>query len=156
MQVYTFKRVQTIPASIEQTWNFFSRPQNLQKITPLHLKFKILTRLEDRNVTKGQVIQYTVRPFFNIPLRWTTIITEVRDKILFIDEQSKGPFAYWRHEHHFKEINGATEMTDIVQYKMPLGIIGALTHRLLVKKTLKKIFDYRETTITKLYSKERD
>ena len=156
MQVYTFKRVQTIPASIEQTWNFFSRAQNLQKITPLHLKFKILTRLEDRNVTKGQVIQYTVRPFFNIPLRWTTIITEVRDKILFIDEQSKGPFAYWRHEHHFKEINGATEMTDIVQYKMPLGIIGALVRGLLVKRALKKIFDYRETIITQIYSTETD
>jgi ligand-binding SRPBCC domain-containing protein len=61
----------------------------------------------------------------NIPLDWVTEITEIKDKEYFIDEQRKGPYRVWHHEHHFKEMNGGVMMTDRLSYEIGMGLIGS-------------------------------
>ena len=80
-----------------------------------------------------------------------TEITHVRDREFFVDEQRYGPYALWHHQHHFKEISGGVEMTDIVHYKIPFGFIGELANRLFVRKQLDDIFRYRREQIEKLF-----
>ena len=63
-------------------------------------------------------------------------------KKMFVDEQRKGPYKLWHHQHHFKAIEGGTEMTDIVNYRLPFGIFGRVAHP-IVKKKLIEIFSYR-------------
>lgn len=99
----------------------------------------------------GQLIEYRVSPLLGIPLYWMTEITHVVEGKYFIDEQRFGPYALWHHQHHFREVEGGVEMTDIVHYKIPLGILGALADRIFVRQKLKQIFDYRFKAVSQLF-----
>ena len=86
-----------------------------------------------------------------IPVYWMTEITQVKDREHFIDEQRFGPYQFWHHQHHFKAIPGGVEMTDIIHYRNPLGLIGRLANRLFVAKKLKIIFEYRFQKVKELF-----
>lgn len=92
---------------------------------------------------EGLMIAYTVKPLAGIPLNWVTEIKTVKDLEFFVDEQRVGPYKIWHHEHHFKAVDGGVEMTDIVTYVLPFGILGKLFHSWLVKPKLNQIFLYR-------------
>ncbi|NVK03260.1 MAG: SRPBCC family protein [Flavobacteriia bacterium] len=150
--MYTLKRTQRIPMSLEEAWKFFSAPANLQKITPKDLGFQILSEVPDE-MYEGLFIHYKVSPLFGIKMNWTTEITHVRDKEFFVDEQRVGPYKIWHHEHHFVEIPGGVEMTDIVSYQLPLGILGRIVHPILVKSRLENIFEHRFKTVEEKFGK---
>jgi ligand-binding SRPBCC domain-containing protein len=92
---------------------------------------------------EGLMIEYRVRPLLGIPMRWITEITHVKDRNYFVDEQRKGPYKIWHHEHHFKQVEGGIEMTDIVSYEVPFGILGRLMHPIIIRPKLEAIFAYR-------------
>jgi ligand-binding SRPBCC domain-containing protein len=145
------RQVQKLAIPVEEAWDFFSRPENLVKITPLSLDFKITSELNGKEIYTGQIITYKVKPLFGISLLWVSEITRVERFKLFIDEQKKGPYKLWHHEHHFKQVDDGTEMTDIVQYKIPFGILGSLGLP-LVNKQLERIFTYRRRKVEELFS----
>src|SRR4051812_16271059 len=142
-RVYSLRTVQTIPISMEQAWDFFSTPDNLQDLTPANLGFIIRSKYQGKKMYAGQIIEYTVKPILGIPLYWMTEITHVVAGRYFIDEQRFGPYSLWHHQHHFKEVEGGVEMTDIVHYKIPFWFIGDIAQLLVVRNQLKKIFDFR-------------
>jgi ligand-binding SRPBCC domain-containing protein len=152
-KVYSLKTEQVLPISLQEAWHFFSNPNNLQKITPAHLDFKIISKYNGDVMYPGQVIEYKVKPVLSIPLYWMTEITHVEDKKYFIDEQRFGPYSLWHHQHHFKEVASGVEMIDIVHYKLPLWILGDIAHALFVKQQVKQIFDYRYKKVEELFSK---
>jgi ligand-binding SRPBCC domain-containing protein len=149
-KVYTIKTVQKIPISLAEAWDFFSKPSNLAAITPDNLGFNIISKYHGERMYPGQIIEYTVKPVLGIPLYWMTEITHVEDHKYFVDEQRYGPYSMWHHQHHFKEIEGGVEMTDIV---LPLWILGDIAHALFVKAQLTHIFDYRFIAVDKKYGK---
>jgi ligand-binding SRPBCC domain-containing protein len=148
--MHFIKQVQQLPVTVEEAWSFFSSPKNLAVITPKSLDFKITSVVTDEEIHTGQIITYTVKPLLGIPLAWTTEIGHVERCKLFVDEQRKGPYAHWHHQHHFKAIPGGVEMTDIVHYKIPFGVLGNLGLP-IVKGQLKKIFDYRRQKVEELF-----
>ena len=150
-KVYSFQKVQFIPSTIEKVWDFFSSPENLKDITPKHLGFKVLSISNGNKMYAGQVIEYTVKPLVGIPLYWMTEITHVDSMKYFIDEQRFGPYTFWHHQHHFKEVNNGVEMTDILHYKVPFWFIGDIANSLIVKNQLKKIFDYRTEVTNRIF-----
>jgi len=156
MAVHSIKTVQKIPVSLKEAWDFFSSPANLQAITPANMGFKIISKHHGEKMYPSQVIEYKVSPLFNIPLYWMTEITNVEEPKYFIDVQRKGPYALWHHQHHFKEIEGGVEMTDIVHYKNPLGFIGEIANNLFVKKQLNNIFQYRFSKVEEVFGKWKD
>jgi ligand-binding SRPBCC domain-containing protein len=143
-KVYSLKAVQTIPVTLQRAWEFFATPDNLKDITPPHLGFSIKSQQDGKRMYAGQIIEYSVKPLFGIQLYWMTEITHVMEGQYFIDEQRYGPYSLWHHQHHFREVAGGIEMTDIVHYKIPFWFLGDIAQRLLVKRELKKIFDYRQ------------
>lgn len=140
--MYQLKRTQFVRTDIKTCWDFFSRPENLKKITPSYMGFDIKMELPER-MYEGLMIEYTVRPLLGIPMSWITEIKTVKENEFFVDEQRKGPYKIWHHEHHFKEVEGGVEMTDIVSYEIPLGFLGRIAHPLVVKGKLEEIFKYR-------------
>ena len=142
-KVYSLKTIQTIPAPLEKVWQFFSNPANLKDITPGNLGFKVISSHHGEKIYAGQIIEYKVSPVLGIPLYWMTEITYMEEGKYFVDEQRFGPYSLWHHQHHFKAIDGGVEMTDIVHYKVPFGILGDIAQRLFVKQQLKTIFDFR-------------
>lgn len=148
--IHRLKSIQRIPASLEATWKFFSDPRNLFTITPPELNLKVTNEVESETYA-GQVFTYTVKPMLGIPFEWMTEITHVVPGERFVDEQRKGPYALWHHQHHFKAIEGGVEMTDIVHYRLPLGLIGNLFHGPIVKGKLLDIFQYRFQKINEVF-----
>jgi len=153
MKVETLKSVQQLPISMEEAWAFFATPKNLEKITPPDMTFKILSDLGDGEMYPGMFIKYYVSPFLGIKLFWTTEITHVETQRFFVDEQRVGPFKIWHHQHHFKPIEGGVEMTDIVDYAVPFGIVGSIAKALFVNKQVKNIFTFRHQTLENLFGK---
>ncbi|MEP7251474.1 MAG: SRPBCC family protein [Ginsengibacter sp.] len=146
-KVYSLRKVQLLPITIEQAWEFFSSPANLKKITPPELGFNIISKHQGDAMHPGQLIEYTVKPVFGIPLYWMTEITHVQHMKYFVDEQRYGPYSFWHHQHHFKKTDNGVEMTDIVHYKIPFWFLGDIANTLFVKGQLQKIFDFREKVV---------
>lgn len=151
MKVYTLNKKQFLPITLNQAWDFFSSPVNLKKITPEYMGFKITSDLGDGKMYPGQIISYVVTPVLGIPMSWTTEITHVLDKKYFVDEQRFGPYSFWHHQHWFREVEGGIEMTDIVNYSLPLGLLGRIANSLFVKNKLQEIFDFRESVVNKYF-----
>ncbi|MCS6991305.1 MAG: SRPBCC family protein [Chitinophagales bacterium] len=145
-------RKQLLPLHITEAWEFFSSPLNLQRITPPDMRFKILTSFgpNDR-IYPGLIIDYTVSPLWHIPLHWQTLISDVQEPILFVDFQQRGPFRYWRHEHHFEEHTGKTLMTDIVHWSLYGGWFGLWINKYIVEPRIKQIFNYRSERLKQLF-----
>lgn len=153
MATFSLKTVQNIPVDLDTAWDFFSNPANLQAITPQNMGFQILSHHHGSKMYAGQIIEYKVKPVLGIPIYWMTEITHVENRKHFIDEQRFGPYQLWHHQHHFKEINGGVEMTDIVHYRNPLGFLGNIANSLFVKNQLKQIFEYRFQKVEELFGK---
>lgn len=153
MAAHSLKTVQKIPATIEEVWEFFSSPSNLNNITPKEMKFRVISKHHGNCIYAGQIFEYKVSPVMNIPMYWMTEITHVVPMKYFVDEQRKGPYALWQHQHHFKEIEGGVEMTDIVHYKNPLGFLGNIANAVFVKNKLKEIFEHRYAEVEKKFGK---
>lgn len=152
MKIYRKQAKQNVPISKKEAWAFLSDPKNLATITPDYMGFKILSGA-DRPMFSGQIIQYIVTPVFGIKTKWVTEITHVKDDEYFVDEQRFGPYALWHHKHFIKEIDGGVEMEDIIDYKVPFGLLGQLVHPFLVKPKLDEIFDYRRNKLEELFGK---
>ncbi|MEP7257651.1 MAG: SRPBCC family protein [Flavitalea sp.] len=151
MPVYSLKAVQKIPVDIKKAWDFFSSPANLPAITPAEMKFNIISKHHGEKMYSGQIIEYTVSPVAGIKLYWMTEITHVQPMDFFIDEQRYGPYAMWHHQHHFKSIEGGVEMTDIIHYKNPLGILGTMANSIFIRPKLRRIFEYRFDKVEALF-----
>lgn len=150
VKIYTLHKKQNLPITLDEAWEFLSNPKNLKIITPDYMGFNILSGA-DKPMFSGQMIQYIVTPILGIPTKWVTEITHVQDKKYFVDEQRYGPYSLWHHKHFLKEIPGGIEMEDIIDYKIPMGILGQLVHPILVKPKLDEIFEYRRKKLIELF-----
>jgi len=150
--MYQIRHKQIVKADLITCWDFFSSPNNLQKITPDYMGFDVKTEVPEK-MYEGLMIEYRVRPLMNIPMTWITEITHVKDFQFFVDEQRKGPYRIWHHEHHFMETEEGVEMTDIVSYELPFGLLCKIAHPILVKKKLEEIFAYRYKVVEELFNK---
>jgi ligand-binding SRPBCC domain-containing protein len=149
--MHQFIRKQFVKTDLQTCWDFFSSPANLKRITPSYMGFDVKTEVPAQ-MYEGLIIAYTVKPLLGIPVEWVTEITHVKDKSFFVDEQRKGPYTMWHHEHHFKEVEGGVEMTDIVSYIIPLGFLGKLVEPFLVKPKLEEIFAYRFKIVEEVFA----
>ena len=150
MKIYQIKSKQILPMTLDNSWNFFSDPRNLPNITPPWLNLKVTSDLPDK-MYEGMIITYKVYPFAGIPSNWVTEITQVKEKNFFIDEQRFGPYKFWHHQHHFKQIDKGIEMEDIVTYALPFDPLSRPLNSLFVRKKIKEIFNFREEVLNKLF-----
>lgn len=139
-----------INAPLDQVFQFFSEAQNLNRLTPESLKFKILTPLPIE-MKAGTKIDYSIT-LNGIPMRWQTLISKWEAGKEFVDEQIKGPYKVWHHTHRFFSEGNKTYMVDEVEYLCPGWILEPLIHRLVVKKKVNEIFDFREKIIQEIFN----
>ena len=152
MKIYTLHKTQKLPITLDTAWEFLCNPANLSKLTPPAMHMTIVSGA-DRSMYAGQVLQYSVTPVAGIKTKWVSEITQFEDKKYFVDLQLYGPYAFWHHTHFVKEIDGGVEMEDIINYKVPLGILGQLIHPIMVKPKLEEIFKYRTQKLEELFGK---
>ncbi len=138
-----------VPRPLTDVFPFFADAHNLNEITPPWLSFEILTPgpIEMR---VGALIDYklSVRRF---PMRWQTEITAWEPPYRFVDEQRRGPYLEWHHEHRFVEGNGGTYIEDHVHYRAPGWVLEPVIHALFVRPDVYKIFSYRAQRMAELF-----
>ena len=140
---------QAVPRPIEEVFEFFADPCSLQLLTPAFLHFHFLREPPPR-MHAGTVLDYRVR-LYGVPLRWVTLIDAFESPYRFIVSQMRGPYTFWRHTHVFEAVSkDATLIHDLVEYRMPLGLLGEIAHKLFVARILQLIFDFRATEIRRL------
>jgi ligand-binding SRPBCC domain-containing protein len=149
MKIYVLERKQIVPRPHSETFAFFSDAFNLERITPSFLRFRIVTPAPIK-MEAGAVIEYRLA-LFGAPVYWRTVIESWDPEESFVDSQTKGPYALWRHTHLFEEKGPRqTLVRDLVEYSIPYGVLGRMAHGLFVGRWLKKIFDYRAAMISRL------
>jgi ligand-binding SRPBCC domain-containing protein len=153
MKIYNLTRKQFLPITLPEAWSFFSSPKNLAEITPDQMRFDILYISGNDKMYAGQIIRYKIQILPGIRAAWMTEITHVNEPHFFIDEQRFGPYSLWHHQHHFKEVPGGVEMTDEVNYAIPMGLLGRLAHWVFVGREVNRIFDYRFKKLEELFKK---
>lgn len=142
VQIFQIKQVQVLPIPLADAWTFFCDPRNLGAITPDWLCFDIRSEVPPC-MYPGCIIEYRIKALAGLPMSWVTEITHVVAPNYFVDEQRFGPYRFWHHQHHFREVGEGVEMTDIVHYAMPYGILGLAVHKFVVAKRLEQIFAFR-------------
>lgn len=151
--IYTLTASMMVNTGLQTLWDFISKPENLSNITPPEMDFQITFRssLNGKEMYPGQIIIYDVKPLPFFKSSWVTEITHVHDKKYFIDEQRFGPYQFWHHQHMIRETDGGVEMIDIVSYKLPMGFAGRWLAGRMVRKQLRKIFDFRKQQMEKYF-----
>ncbi|MAS68802.1 MAG: cell division inhibitor [Flavobacteriaceae bacterium] len=155
MKLYCLQKTQNLPISMDHAWKFLSDPKNLKTITPDYMGFEILGG-DDRIMYAGQILKYIVTPIMGIPTQWVTEITHVKEGEYFVDEQRFGPYALWHHKHFIRPIENGVEMEDIIDYKIPFGLLGQMVHPIIVKPKLKEIFGYRQKKLVELFGEYKN
>lgn len=130
-----------------QVFEFFADAFQLETITPPWLHFSVQTP-RPIEMRTGALIDYKLR-LHGLPIRWRSKISNWEPPFQFVDQQERGPYRYWHHLHTFEEVDGGTLVCDIVNYAVPLGFI---THPLLVRRDLTKIFTYRRETLGRIFT----
>ena len=148
MQKFIFN--QELPISIDECWQFFSKPKNLATITPPYLGFS--SDHDEQEMYAGQIITHTIRPICAIPIVWVTEITHVHQPYYFVDEQRFGPYKFWHHQHRFIPTEKGVRMIDTLHYSLPFGIIGKIVDKIKVSKDIKNIFNYRYEKLNTLFA----
>lgn len=150
MKMHQLVSKQWLPVSLDSAWDFFSTPENLDRITPDDLSFEIRSGVGERTFG-GQIIVYRIRPIANIPMTWVTDIVQCVDKSHFIDEQRFGPYRFWHHLHRFSEHEGGVLMEDVLHFALPGGWAGELVAGSFVKSKVNGIFTHRGVVLQGLF-----
>jgi len=145
-KLYTLQREQWIPKPPEEVFPFFASTGNLESLTPDWLHFHVIS--EPKAIERGTKIDYKLR-IRGVPVRWQSEITVWEPPFRFVDEQRRGPYRTWIHEHRFEPRDEGTLVTDIVRYAV---VGGPLIQRWLVSKDLVRIFDYRQKQLEKIFA----
>lgn len=150
MKLYSLAQEQRLPLTLDEAWDFFSSPRNLDEITPGDLGFKIVS-LPGEKMYEGQIISYQVKIFPAVWMPWVTEIKAVDEGKSFVDEQRFGPYKFWHHRHTFEAIPGGVLMKDLVHYGLSFGPIGSIANALFVRPKLERIFQFRREMLAKRF-----
>lgn len=133
-----------VPLAQDEVFGFFSRAENLQRITPAQLRFEIITPLPIE-MRPGALIDYRLR-LLGFSFGWRTVISRYEPPHFFVDQQLRGPYRLWIHTHTFESTGSGTRIHDHVRYRLPLYPLGEPAHP-IVRMQLRRIFAFRQKAV---------
>ena len=151
MKTYRLNTQIWLPRPREEVFGFFADPANLERLTPGWLRFEIITKMPGV-IVKGIRLNYRLR-IHSVPIKWQSVIRDWDPPHRFVDQQTRGPYRLWIHEHNFTEHGGGTLVGDKVDYSVPGGI---LVQKFIVAPDLARIFKYRHTVLQTIFNRKNE
>jgi ligand-binding SRPBCC domain-containing protein len=148
--MFEYKTIQVVDRPITEVFSFFEKPENLEKITPTNLGFKIKTP-HPLVMQEGATFEYTISLGL-IKFPWKTVITIYDPPNVFQDIQAFGPYKKWEHTHEFIEVGNKTKIIDTVVYDLFPAIFRNIINKLYIKNKVEQIFHYRNKALDKIYN----
>ncbi len=149
--MYNLRKETLVTTDMEKAWDFIRNPGNLNLITPPDMAFEIVSELPDE-MFEGMLVEYRVR----IPVvgtrPWLSELKHIVPGRSFVDEQKIGPYKLWYHYHALEQVGDKIKFIDQVTYEVPYCIFGKMAHALFIRKTLERIFAYREERFKEIFS----
>lgn len=141
--MYTLEKELIVNTTREKAWEFIRNPANLDRITPDDMAFEIVTDLPEE-MYEGMLVEYRVQiPIIGKQL-WISELKHIRPGESFVDEQKIGPYRFWYHYHGIEVLDEGVKLIDRVTYAPPFGILGRIANAMFIRKTLDRIFEFRE------------
>lgn len=140
-RTFFLRTTQLVARDLDTTFAFFADAGNLQHLTPPWLNF-VITTPQPIAMHEGALIDYRLR-LHGVPIRWRSVITTWQPPHIFVDEQLKGPYLLWRHEHRFTSTADGTLVEDEVRYR----VVGGALANAFVRPDLERIFRYRQSAL---------
>jgi len=146
--VQTLHSEATVPTALDQAFAFFADAQNLERLTPPWLSFRIATPLPIE-MKEGALIDYVIE-LYGVPIPWRTRIDVWEPGVRFVDRQIAGPYRWWHHEHRFEALDRGTRVIDHVEYLPRAAWLSSW----MVNRDVRRIFSYRQTALASLLCRE--
>ncbi|HUQ95048.1 MAG TPA: SRPBCC family protein [Bryobacteraceae bacterium] len=137
-----------INAPVERVWAFHERDDIFDLLNPPGENIQILSR--KGKLHTGSRVEFKIPVAGPIHIRWLALHVAHEVNHHFVDEQIRGPFRYWKHEHIFEPETGGARLTDRVTFSLPLSPFNDWLFGGLAKMRLNKLFEHRHT-VTKQY-----
>lgn len=142
------KTLTTIKAPIEIVFNN-CRNIDIHQYSASKTNEKAIAGKTSGLIDKGETVTWKGK-HFGIYIQHQSIISEMNFPNYFVDEQLKGHFKSFKHQHFFTQKENQTIMTDILDYETPFGFIGKLFDKLLLVNHLTNFIIYRNTILKEL------
>lgn len=158
MSRLTFRSELHVATPVEEVWAFFQTAQNLVQMTPPSQRVRI-GQGGETPLHPGLEVRISVSPIPGIRTGWLTRIEEVvppsgPDGVgAFRDIQLSGPFAEWNHRHEFRPVEGGCLVVDELEYRLPMGKLGAWVAGRWVRRSIASLFAYRSERMADLFGR---
>ncbi|MDQ6418006.1 SRPBCC family protein [Paenibacillus sp. LHD-117] len=114
-----------------------------------HTKERAVGGITSGPIGFGQTVTFQATHFL-VRQKLTSKITEYEEPFMFIDEMQKGAFKKLKHIHDFRETQGKTIMTDTLHFEAPLGLLGLIVEKNILKKYMQKFIEHRNIQLKKI------
>jgi ligand-binding SRPBCC domain-containing protein len=152
---HSFQTEQWVPYPRERVFAFFSDPANLPPLMPGWQRARVERVVPPLGTGEGSLITISFRPIPWIPVRleWDAYIAEFHWNDFFCDEQRRGPFKYFRHCHRIRDAVNGSVVSDLIEYELPLGVLGGLANDLMMKRQIRALFRHRQKMLPELLAR---
>ena len=140
-----FTYITSIQRPLNDVFDFYSDPKNINKLTPWFAKVKAIP---EKKLTPNAVFVIEINVFFVLKNKWKISIRNYEQNKIFTDIQLEGPFTIWEHTHIFEYRNNATLMTDNIIYKSKIPFFDKLN---IFKYIFALVFYYRKRRILSIF-----
>jgi ligand-binding SRPBCC domain-containing protein len=145
-----FEQSCVVRAPIAEVFAFHLDTRNAGRISPRSMP--VVAVRGSFPLAEGDVVEIVVR-LWPSPLRqtWRVEAERIVEPTLVVDRMLQGPFPSWVHQHRFEDLgDGSTRLTDHVDYRLPLGLLGSAADALLVRRMLARTFRDRQSKTREL------
>ncbi len=138
---YNIERSSTLPVSADEAFAWHARPGALERLTPPWERVRVVERTG--GIENGGRATFLVR-VGPASFRWVAVHRDYEPGRRFVDEQEKGPFSHWIHQHLFEALGpGSSRYTDRIEFGPPFGTLGIIAGSWLARPRLERMLTYR-------------
>jgi len=138
--------LQTLIAAPSDEVYDLARDIDLHARSMAHTNERAVAGRTSGRIALGETVTWRAR-HFGITWSLTSRIVAAEPPTRLVDEQVRGPFRSFRHEHRFEGVPTGTLMIDDWEHVAPFGVVGRVVDRLVLERYMRGLLETRNRTL---------